>query len=160
MPIIDGHRIYIAMRWVLGGIFIAAGGTKLAEPEIFASLIGAYGILPDALVMPVAVLMPAAEVIAGVGLLGDNRGCLTVITILLLLFIAILGYGMWMGLNVDCGCFGPEDPEAAAFHGLRSAFFRDVAMLGGGGYLYWWRRYRNIRPASLVSYVVSLMKGV
>ena len=41
------------------------------------------------------------------------------------LFMAILGYGISMGLDVDCGCFGPEDPESKAFHGLRAALYRD-----------------------------------
>lgn len=159
MPFADGHSLYIAIRWLIGGVFILAGGTKLAAPETFAVLIGAYGILPDALVMPVAILMPAAEVIAGAALLVDIRGSLAVIALLLLLFMAILGYGMWMGLGVDCGCFGPEDPEAAAFHGLRRAFFRDAAMLGVVGYIYWLRRRQGIRPAPLVFHFTRLMKG-
>ena len=149
MTFVDGNHFYSAMRWVLGGVFIFAGGSKLADPGAFSVLIGAYGILPEALVMPVAVLMPAVEVMAGAALMADARGSLAVIAVLLVLFMAILGYGMWMGLDVDCGCFGPEEPEAAAFHGLRSAFFRDAAMLGMVGCICWRRRRRNIRTAPL-----------
>jgi hypothetical protein len=56
------------------------------------------------------------------------------------LFIAVLAYGLWMGLDVDCGCFGPEDPEAEAFHALRLSFYRDLLMLTGVGFMYGWRR--------------------
>lgn len=148
--------IYTVARWVLGGIFIFAGGTKLVAPETFAVLIGAYGMLPDILVMPAAILLPAAEVLAGAALLGDVRGSLFAIAFLLLLFMAILGYGLWIGLDVDCGCFGPEDPEAAAFHGLRSALYRDAVMLAAVVYLYWWRRHRRLRPVSPVSFFRNL----
>ena len=46
---------YKIIRWVLGAIFIYAGGTKLLEPEIFAVLIEAYGIVPKGFIMPVAI---------------------------------------------------------------------------------------------------------
>lgn len=144
MSILDW--IYRLLRWGLGAIFIYAGSTKLLEPEIFAVLIEAYGIVPERLLMPVAIALPALEVIAGIGLLFDIRGSLSVIAGLLVLFIAVLGYGIWMGLNVDCGCFGPEDPEAKAFHGLRLSLNRDLVMLAGVVFIYGWRRYRAIRP--------------
>ena len=128
--------IYRIVRWVLGGIFIYSGATKLLAPQTFAVLIEAYGLVPDMLLMPVALILPALEVVAGVGLLFDIRGSLAVIAGLLLLFIAILGYGIRMGLDVDCGCFGPEEPEAEAFHGLRLALYRDMVMLAAVAFFY------------------------
>ena len=122
-------RVYSWLRWILAVIFLYAGGSKLADPQSFAVLIDAYGLVPGPLVMPVAIGLPALEVVAAAGLLVDLRGSLSVITILLLIFMAILGYGIYMGLDVDCGCFGPEDPEAKAFHGLREALFRDMGMM-------------------------------
>jgi len=119
-------QVYALLRWVLGVVFIYSGATKLASPQTFAVLIEAYGLVPEGLLMPMAVMLPAMELIAGVGLLADIRGSLAVITALLVIFIGILGYGIRMGLYVVCGCFGPEDPEAEAFHGLRTALYRDV----------------------------------
>ena len=142
--------LYRLSRWTLGGIFIYAGSTKLLAPEVFATLIDAFGIVPEALLVPVAIGLPILEVIAGIGLLLDIRGSLAVITGLLVLFTAILGYGIWMGLDVDCGCFGPQDPEAEAFHGLKLSLYRDFVMLAGVLYMYGWRRYRAIRPAGLM----------
>ncbi|MGB5485817.1 MAG: MauE/DoxX family redox-associated membrane protein [Lysobacterales bacterium] len=145
--------IYRIVRWVLGGIFIYSGATKLLAPQTFAVLIEAYGLVPDMLLMPVALILPALEVVAGVGLLFDIRGSLAVIAGLLLLFIAILGYGIRMGLDVDCGCFGPEEPEAEAFHGLRLALYRDMAMLAAVAFLHGWRRYWHVQPRKTIPLV-------
>jgi hypothetical protein len=148
--------LYRLCRWTLGGIFIYAGGTKLLEPEIFAVLIDAYGIVPEGLLVPVAIGLPFLEVIAGFGLLFDIRGSLALITGLLVLFMMVLGYGIWLGLDVDCGCFGPEDPEAEAFHGLRLSLFRDLVMMVGVFFIFGWRRYRSIRPAGVMAKVNHL----
>ena len=147
---------YKITRWVLSAIFIYAGGTKLLEPEIFAVLIEAYGIVPEGLIMPVAIGLPLLEVTAGIGLLFDIRGSLALIGGLLLLFMVVLGYGIWMGLDVDCGCFGPEDPEAEAFHGLRLSVFRNLVMMAGVFIIYGWRCYRFIRPAGIMDIVNQL----
>jgi uncharacterized membrane protein YphA (DoxX/SURF4 family) len=138
--------IYQLARWVLGLVFIYAGSIKLLAPGTFAALIGAYGIIPEGLLMFVAIFLPALEVVAGIGLLFDIEGSLAVIAALLALFTAILGYGIWMGLDVDCGCFGPDDPEADAFHGLRQSLYRDMAMLAGIAFVYGWRRRCRIKP--------------
>ena len=148
--------LYRLCRWTLGGIFIYAGSTKLLEPETFAVLIEAFGIVPEGLLMPVAIGLPFLEVIAGIGLLFDIRGSLALITGLLVLFMTVLGYGIWMGLDVDCGCFGPEDPEAEAFHGLRLSLFRDLVMMAGVIFIYGWRWYRAIRPAGVMVMVNQL----
>lgn len=156
MKILDWS--YPAIRWILGFVFIYSGSMKLLDPVTFAVLIEAYGLLPDGLLLPVAVILASLEVVAGVGLVLDIRGSLSVIAGLLALFIAILGYGIHMGLDVDCGCFGPDDPEAEAFHGLRPALYRDLAMLAGIAFLYGWRRYRAIRPIRATYLIHKLLK--
>jgi len=141
--------LYRSLRWSLGSIFIYSGVIKLFDPVTFAVLIDAYGLVPDILLMPLAVIIPLFEVLAGAGLMVDLRGSLGGITGLLLLFVAILGFGIRMGLDVDCGCFGPEDPEAEAFHGLRTALYRDMIMLAGVFFLYWWRQHNKVVPVRL-----------
>ena len=140
---------YRVVRWILGIVFIGAGSLKLWDPRAFAVLIEAYGFIPDAMLYPVAVVLPALEVLAGLGLLFDIKGSLAVIAGLLGCFIAILGYGIWLGLDVDCGCFGPNDPESKAYHGLRTAFLRDLFMVAGVVFLYAWRRYGAIAPVGI-----------
>jgi hypothetical protein len=137
---------YRLCRWTLGGLFVYAGVSKLLAPKTFAYLIAAFGIVPEGLLIPVAIGLPVMEVVAGVGLLFDIRGSLGLITGLLVIFMLVLGYAIGLGLDVDCGCFGPEDPEAEAFHGLRLSLLRDLAMLAVVIFIYGWRRYRAIRP--------------
>ncbi len=128
------------IRLALAAVFVWSGATKLLDPASFAVIIAAYGLIPESWIMPVSLLLPALELAAGLGLALEVRGSLAVIAALLLLFLLILGYGVYLGLDVDCGCFGPNDPEADAYHGLRTALYRDAVMMAGVGYLYLWRR--------------------
>lgn len=150
--------IYRLLRWSLGGIFIYSAWTKLLAPQTFAVLLDAYGLVPQALLLPMAVMLPALEMVAGIGLLFDIHGSLAAITGLLLLFVAILGYGIRMGLDVDCGCFGPDDPEAQAFHGLQPALYRDLAMLTSAAFLYGWRHLGAVKPVKLTTFMDKLLK--
>lgn len=150
--------MYKISRLSLGGIFIYAGSIKLLEPKTFAILIEAYGIVPESLLIPVAIILPVLEVAAGIGMLFNIEGSLSVIAGLLVLFIAILGYGIWMGIDVDCGCFGPEDPESEAFHGLKASLYRDLVMLSGIVFMYIWRRYRAIKPVKITLLIKKTME--
>jgi len=150
--------IYKLSRWGIGLIFIYAGSSKLLEPKTFAVLIEAYGIVPESLLMALSIALAALEVAAGIGLLFDIEGSLSMVAGLLVLFIAILAYGIWMGLDVDCGCFASEDPEAEAFHGLRLSLYRDLVMLAGIAFVYGWRRYRAVKPVKITLQIKKLLK--
>ena len=140
---------YRGVRTILAIIFLWAGVVKIFDRDAFAIILEAYKFLPDTWIMPVAVGLPAIEILAAIGLLFDVRGSLTTVTALLFLFLAILSYGIWLELDIDCGCFGPGDPEGEAYKGLRPALYRDLVMLAGAAYLYVWRvRRSSIRPES------------
>ena len=144
--------IYHLIRVLLSATFLWSGISKLMDPTEFALIIDGYGLMPDAWILPLAIALPLLEMVFGLGLLLDIRGSLAVITGLLMLFIAILSYGIWLGLDVDCGCFGPEDPEAKAFHGLWSALVRDIIMMLGIFYLYYQRFNQIVAPKRLRSF--------
>jgi uncharacterized membrane protein YphA (DoxX/SURF4 family) len=148
--------IYRLVCMVIGVVFIWSGITKLLAPKEFSVIIESYGLIPDAWILPLAIALPLLEMVFGLGLLLDIRGSLAVITSLLMLFMAILSYAIWLGLDVDCGCFGPQDPESEAFHSLRPALYRDFVMIAGVIYLYIWRYYRSIKPVRLMSFFNSL----
>jgi len=139
LSILKSVWFYRIVRLVLSVLFIWAGGTKLVDPQAFGVIIRDFGIVPELGVMPIAVILPVLEVTAAIGLIFDMRGSLAVITVLLALFLVILGYGIWLGLDIDCGCFGPDDPESRAYKGLHSAFYRDLAMTAAIFHLYFWR---------------------
>jgi len=142
---------YNLFRILLSAMFLWSGISKLMAPQFFAGVIENYGLLPDPLTLPAAIVLSMLEVLAGLGLLADIRGSLTVVTGLLGLFILVLSYGIWLGLDIDCGCFGPEDTESQAFHGLRSALFRDIVMMLVILYLYFWRHRKSMTPRPLTN---------
>jgi len=90
------------------------------------------------LVFPAALLLPALEVVAGTGIFFAVRGSLALIAGMLILFMAVLLYGIHLGLDIDCGCFGPEDPEQA-YKSLRVALARDTVMMAAVLFVYWRR---------------------
>jgi uncharacterized membrane protein YphA (DoxX/SURF4 family) len=137
---------YRFVRLILGVLFIWAAVLKLMDLEAFATTIGAFGLLPKPLLGWAALFLPLLELAAAIGLILDVRGSLAAITGLLIMFSLVLAYGLWLGLDIDCGCYGPGDPEAGALSGLRSSLQRDLAMLAGVIYLYWWRRREGKEP--------------
>jgi len=148
--------IYHLIRVSLSVFFLWSGISKLMTPKDFTVIIDVYGLIPDAWILPIAIILPLLEMVFGLGLLLDIKGSLAGITVLLMLFMAILGYGIWLRLDVDCGCFGPQDPESEAFHSLRPALYRDFVMIAGVIYLYIWRCYRSIKPVRLMSFFNNL----
>ncbi|MGD8845584.1 MAG: DoxX family protein [Desulfobacteraceae bacterium] len=146
------------LRVGLGAVFVWSGGAKLVDPQHFAVIIESYGVMADMWVLPAALGLAGIELLAGLGLILDLHGALGLITGLLLLFMAILGYGLWMGLDIDCGCFGPHDPEAEAYHGMRPALYRDMAMLAAIGYIYRQRRKRALSPRKLSELYHNIIK--
>lgn len=146
---IKGLWLYRGLRWGLALVFLNAAAVKLVDPASFAVIIEAYGLVPEGLLMPIAIVLPALEVAAAIGLIFDLRGSLALMAVLLGIFIAVLGYGLWMGLAVDCGCFGPEDPEGKAYAGIRPALFRDFVLAGGILLLYGWRRRFGRAPVGV-----------
>jgi uncharacterized membrane protein YphA (DoxX/SURF4 family) len=147
---------YAVVRPALALAFLAAGVVKIQNPMTFAATVDAFGILPGPLVLPVAVLLPVLEIVGALALVFDIRGSLGLITLMLLAFIAVLAWGLHMGLDIDCGCYGPGDPEAEAFSGIRGALQRDLVMLACAAALYAWRWFLGMRPASFATKYQSL----
>jgi uncharacterized membrane protein YphA (DoxX/SURF4 family) len=135
-----------AIRWLLAGIFLYSGMVKLADPGAFATVIAGFGLLPKALILPVAIILPVLEVVAAIGIFFAIRGSLEVITGMLVLFIIVLLHGIHLGLDIDCGCFGPEDPEQA-YKSLRVALARDAAMMAAVLFVFWSRGRTRWRAA-------------
>jgi uncharacterized membrane protein YphA (DoxX/SURF4 family) len=119
---------YRIVRIALAALFIYGGIVKLIDPKAFARTISGYGLVPEMLLPVVAVGLPLIETIAGIGLLLDIRGSLALIASLLGMFLLVLGYGISLNLDVDCGCFGADDLAKQA--GLKQAFWRDVVLCG------------------------------
>ncbi len=132
----------------LGAVFTFAGAVKLWDPRAFARTISGYGLIPDEFLVPVALGLPTLELVAGMGLTFNRRWAYGLVLGLLVLFIAVLGFGIWNDLDVDCGCFSQQELDAKL--GLRMALARDLAMLAVVAYLIVWRRHRTHADRPLV----------
>jgi len=102
---------YLVVRVALALIFIYAGAMKLMDPKAFARIISHYDLVPEVLLPVVAIGLPLAEVLAGVALILDMRPGLHGVSGMIVLFVIVLGYGVLTDMNIDCGCFGPEELE-------------------------------------------------
>jgi uncharacterized membrane protein YphA (DoxX/SURF4 family) len=132
----------LIIRFLIGGLFIASGVLKLLDPAAFAWNIYQYGLVPRPLIEPLAVGLPAVEIVAGAGLVRNKRWSFGAVTGMLVMFMALLGYALINGLHMDCGCFGQGEPGPA---GLRNALLRDVVMLFGLGVSWWFRQERPVQ---------------
>lgn len=122
------------IRISLGIIFVSAGFTKLFNPKAFARSISEYDLIPESLLPIVAIGLPALETLAGVGLIFNIAGSLTMIFSMLIMFVIILWYGILNDLNIDCGCFSQEELKGQA--SLWNAFYRDIVMIVSVIFLY------------------------
>ncbi|WP_321366492.1 MauE/DoxX family redox-associated membrane protein [uncultured Desulfuromusa sp.] len=143
----SARRFYHLLKFLLVFVFLWSGISKAIQPVQFSETVGAYGLLPEILIFPAAVGMIALEIIVAAGLAFEKRGALSLMTLMMVLFMGVLSYGIFLGLDIDCGCFGPEDPEAEAFHNLRGALFRDSLLMLAIGYLYLWRFINRLTPS-------------
>ncbi|MCJ7499472.1 DoxX family protein [bacterium] len=105
--------IFHSFRLFVGGLFLYTGATKLADVAGFSQSIAAYGILPAVLLPCAAIGLPAIEVVAGFGTLLNKRWAILGILAMMVMFTGVLGYGVAVGLEIDCGCFSPAKTALA-----------------------------------------------
>jgi len=120
------HFVEVCCRWLLGLVFLYGGIPKLFEISDFAETVGAYGIIPDGVLQPVALGIAVLEVVAGFGLFARKRMAQHLTAVMLVVFIGVLSYGIWLGLDIDCGCFAGDENEHGAFPSLKDALIRDL----------------------------------
>ena len=115
------------LRIGLALLFLISGILKLTDLTAFAATIGKFGLLPDRLVPASALLLSVAELLGAGLLLLQKRSGLWLITGLLLTFMGALAYGIQLGLDIDCGCFGSLGSKAPT--SLTGSLLRDIPLL-------------------------------
>ena len=122
----------LAIRLVLGGVFVWAGTAKLVQIPSFIETVAAFDILPADWVALFALSVIWIELIAGGLLLLDiwPRSNALVVLVLLVMFSAALGINMYRGNDVTCGCFGGDGGASLAW-----TLLRDLLLAGGAAAL-------------------------
>ena len=115
-------------RFVIGGVFLYSGITKLLDLDGFTQSILNYQLLPIDIIPASATVMATLEAICGLALILNafTAASALVVNILLIVFICAVTSALIRGLDINCGCFS-SDPDA--FSSLKETFFRDFAML-------------------------------
>lgn len=152
--------LYHLIRLAVGGLFMVSGAIKITDLHSFAEIINAYAILPPEWCGMAAAGICLAELICGLGLIMDIKGSLSAVLGLLLMFVLVLSYAWIMGYDVDCGCFGPNDPETKAFASIRTALVRDGVMILSLFYCFIWRNRFGHYPRSLKLFIKGELNEV
>ena len=103
------RRLILALRLVLGVVFVYAAYTKLRQPWLsFAMSIDAYQILPEWAVLVLGHWLPWVELAIGIFLI---TGILLPYVAagaagLLMVFFVLMARAFIKGMTINCGCFG------------------------------------------------------
>ena len=105
---LQNRNVLLIFRLIVGGVFIWAGISKIADPLSFAQNVRNYQLVGPALSFLTAIFLPWVELIAGMWLIVGiyPRSSALLISCLLMFFIVLVLITMARGLDVDCGCFG------------------------------------------------------
>lgn len=103
--------LFIPARLFLGGLFIYASLDKIMNPADFAEIIYYYQLLPTQFINLLALTLPWLELAAGLLLLFGRLilPSSMILTALLIVFSAAIGYNIARGLDFQCGCFAVSD---------------------------------------------------
>lgn len=110
-----GQIVTLAVRVLIGALFIAAGAVKLGHFDDLAAAIAGFRILPEGIVGPLAVILPFFEMGLGVYLAAGlfTRAAAIISAVQLTIYAAAIASAVLRHIPANCGCFGPQDRATA-----------------------------------------------
>jgi len=145
--ILYNPHVELAVRQLLGMIFIYACFHKIANPSGFAKIIYGYGLFTNISVNLIAIVVPFIELTAGIALITGvyPQSAALIINGLVISFIIAVSVNLIRGHEFDCGCFSGKSatPESAWI-----SLIRNIGLLGMGVFIY---RYPHSRRFCLLS---------
>jgi uncharacterized membrane protein YphA (DoxX/SURF4 family) len=125
--------IQLICRFILGGVFIYAAIHKIADPGSFADTLHNYQLFPNMFIHFLAIFVPWLEMVAGIFLVVGifPKGSSFIISGMLVAFIIALSINLARGLDIDCGCFDPQQGEHGSLWGtiIRDIFYLIPGMI-------------------------------
>jgi uncharacterized membrane protein YphA (DoxX/SURF4 family) len=120
------RNVTCVVRILLGVVFLISSSGKIADPEAFAGIVTNYQLLSPPLVLTTAMIVPWIEAVCGLALvLGRfEKGAALLVSLMMVVFTALILYNAYRGLNIACGCFSlaAEAPSNIAVNTLRNLF--------------------------------------
>jgi len=124
----------LIIRLILGGLFLAAGLSKVGAPLRTLGTVYSYQIvLPDWIASTIAYSLPWMEILLGLAMLAGLW--LPVATgwtaAMLAAFALLTAQAWWRGLEIDCGCvdLSTLHPALAALSTPGGATLRNIVLL-------------------------------
>ena len=98
----------IAVRLILGSVFLWSGLQKIDNPSRFAGEVFDYDLLNFTFGFAVSVVLPWLELVMGVLFLAGFvvEGCYGCSSLLLIIFVIAQTLVMHRGVSIKCACFG------------------------------------------------------
>jgi uncharacterized membrane protein YphA (DoxX/SURF4 family) len=143
----------IALRVLLGWIFLAAGWSKIGQTmPTLASIYSYQIVLSDALAEFLAMALPWIELLLAVLLFAGLFFPWTLLAtgLVLAAFTVLTAQAWWRGLDIDCGCldFAAIHPSLAVLATPGGATLRNLVLLTLTALLVWlWRQAHRQRAA-------------
>jgi putative oxidoreductase len=131
--VISNQYLLLAVRLVLGFLFVFASIEKISQPEEFAKAIVNYHLVFIPAVNILALVLPWIELFAGLFLLSGIlvRATSLLLTLLLCVFAFAISVSIARGLDISCGCFGTMAARKVGW----TALGEDALMLAGSALL-------------------------
>jgi uncharacterized membrane protein YphA (DoxX/SURF4 family) len=128
------HAAIIALRLILGGIFLSAGLSKVGAPlKTLASIYAYQVVIPDWAANTAAHALPWMEILLGLAMIAGVWLPVTTgwIATMLLAFTALTVQAWWRELPIDCGCvdLSALHPALAALSTPGGAALRNIVLL-------------------------------
>lgn len=138
----------ISIRMLLGGIFLAAGLSKVGAPlQMLATIYSYQIVMPDWVANTVAHTLPWMEILLGLAMLAGVWLPVTTgwIVATLAVFTVLTAQAWWRELPIDCGCvdLSTLHPALAALSTPGGAALRNLVLIALCGALLWMTRGRN-----------------
>ncbi|HEY0140792.1 MAG TPA: MauE/DoxX family redox-associated membrane protein [Thermoanaerobaculia bacterium] len=144
----------VRVQIALGAIFIVAAWPKLLDPPSFAHMIYNYRILPGGLINITSLIMPWAEIIAGLALILGvwTRGARWLIGLMLVVFMIAITINLLRNNAIDCGCFNVADAGKTHEERIKDMWIvliRDAGMLLMIAQMWYAERVRGTTTAAV-----------
>jgi uncharacterized membrane protein YphA (DoxX/SURF4 family) len=128
-----GYVIYTICRIALGILFVYASWDKIVDPAAFADIIANYQIVNAQIGHFTAFFLPWLELVCGICLVINRwpRGSALIVTALMVVFMVALGYNIYRGIDINCGCFTltEQAPGSMWLYLVRDILFLAMAVV-------------------------------
>jgi uncharacterized membrane protein YphA (DoxX/SURF4 family) len=133
------------LRASVAAAFVTAAILKLRDGVGFAEQIANYQLLPE-FSNYLAVMLPWVELVAAVWLMTADSSWRAAATVLLLgllvVFTTAIGRAWFLGINLECGCFGAGSTNIGPWPILRNVCLASALLLA------WWLESRPVASAT------------